>query len=148
MQVPYTQRDNKSAFASLRARVFAFSLDLLLILTLIGITDFLTFSSDDAAILLKPERLLHLLLGWLYFAGTETCPCQATLGKYLLHLRVTSATDQRITFKAASIRYIAKPLTAIVLVKQFLSSLPPTTLPTIHDKLAHTQVVKRQPVSA
>ncbi|WP_162053520.1 RDD family protein [Pontibacter pamirensis] len=143
MQFTYTQQDKKTELASLKTRLAAFSVDVLLILTLIGIADFLTFSSNDDAFLLKPERLLHLLLSWLYFAGTETCPCQATLGKYLLHLRVTTTTNERISFKAATIRYIAKPLTAIVLVKQFLLSTLPTTLRTVHDKLAHTQVILR-----
>lgn len=143
MQFSYTQQDRKAELASLGTRLAAFSLDVLLILTLIGIADFLTFSSDDTALLLKPERLLHLLLGWLYFAGTETSSSQATLGKYLLHLRVTTQTNERISFKAASIRYFAKPLTLFVLLKQFIGSSPSSIRSTFHDRLAHTQVVLR-----
>lgn len=143
MQFTYTQQDKKTELASLWTRLAALSLDILLIMTLIGIADFLTFSSNDEALLLKPERLLHLLLGWLYFAGTETCPCQATLGKYLLNLRVTTTTDQRISFKAASIRYFLKPITLILLLKQLLASPSSAFRRTFHDRLAHTQVVLR-----
>lgn len=143
MQFTYTHQDKKAEFASLGTRLAAFALDVLLILALIGVADFLTFSSNDEAILLKPERLLHLLLGWLYFAGTETCSCQATLGKYLLSLRVTTTTNERITFKAATIRYFTKPLTLFVLLKQFISSSPSSIRRTFHDRLAHTQVVLR-----
>lgn len=143
MQFTYTSSDRKTELASLGTRLAAFSLDALLMLMLIGIADLLTFSSDEAAILLKPERLLHLLLGWLYFAGTETCSAQATLGKYLLNLRVTTTTNKRISFKAASIRYFAKPLTPFVLLKSLLTASPSPVRRPFHDRLAHTQVVLR-----
>lgn len=143
MQFTYTQSDRKTELASLLTRLAAFSLDVLLILLFIGIADFLTFSSNDEAFLLKPERLLHLLLSWIYFAGSETCSSQATLGKYLLHLRVTTTTNERISFKAASIRFFAKPLTLFVLIRQFISTVPLIPRRTFHDRLAHTQVVLR-----
>lgn len=143
MQFTYTQSNRKTELASLATRLAAFFLDVLLILLFIGIADFLTFSSNDEAFLLKPERLLHLLLGWLYFAGSETCSSQATPGKYLLHLRVTTTTNERISFKAASIRFLAKPLTLFALLKQFIAAAPLTTRRTFHDRLAHTQVVLR-----
>lgn len=143
MQAYYTTSESKEELASFGTRLVAFSLDLLLVLTLIGIADFLTFSSDDEAILLKPERLLHLLLGWLYFAGTETCPCQGTLGKHLMHLRVTTIAGGRISFKAASIRYFVKPLTLIVMLMRFLMDTTNNPGSTFHDRLAKTKVVLR-----
>lgn len=143
MQAFYTSSDSKEELASFGTRLVAFSLDVLLVLTLVGIADFLTFSSDEEALLLKPERLLHLLLGWLYFAGAESCSCQATLGKYLLHLRVTSATEGRISFKAASIRYFSKPLTLIVMLMRFLTDTSYSPRTTLHDRLAKTKVVLR-----
>lgn len=143
MQAYCTSSESKEELAGFGTRLVAFSLDVLLVLTLIGIADFLTFSSDDEALLLKPERLLHLLLGWLYFAGTESCSCQASLGKYLLHLRVTSATEGRISFKAASIRYFAKPLTLIVMLLRFLTGTSYSPRSTFHDKLAKAKVVLR-----
>lgn len=143
MQAFYTTLESKEELASFGTRLVAFSLDLLLVLTLVGVADFLTFSSDDEAMLLKPERLLHLLLGWLYFAGTETCPCQATLGKYLMHLQVTSAAGGRISFKAASVRYFAKPLTLIVMMMRFLTDTTYNPRSAFHDRLAKTKVVLR-----
>jgi uncharacterized RDD family membrane protein YckC len=144
MEVIYTRSDNKVELADMGTRLMAFALDLFLMMTLVGVTDLLTFSSDEEAFLLKPERLLHLVLGWLYFAGLETCLCQATLGKYLLNLRVTTTADERISFKAASIRYFAKPLTLIVVLAHLLSKGSSHRSPrTFHDKLAVTQVVVR-----
>lgn len=142
MQASYSHSESKTALASLGTRFAAFALDALLILTLIGVADFLTFSSDDAALLLKPERVLHLLLGWLYFAGSETCSAQATLGKYLLQIRVATTDNQRISFKAASFRYFAKLLTPLVLIKQLVTE-PYLTRRTFHDKITHSQVVLR-----
>ena len=143
MRAFYTPSESKEELAGLETRLVAFALDVLLLLTLVGLADFLTFSSDEAAILLKPERLLHLLLGWLYFAGAETSPYQATLGKYLLNLRATTASGKRIGFKAASIRYFAKPVTLIMALGQLLSKAPNDPRHTYHDKLSHTQVIVR-----
>ncbi|MCJ8165360.1 RDD family protein [Pontibacter sp. E15-1] len=143
MQVFSTTSDSKEELASLSKRLMALALDVLLILALVGIADMLTFSSDDQALLLKPERLLHLLLGWLYFAGAESCTCQGTLGKYLLGLRVTSATGQRIGFKAASVRYFAKPITLLTVLLRFLSNGTPNTGIPFHDALSKSRVVLR-----
>ncbi|MFD3002491.1 RDD family protein [Pontibacter toksunensis] len=142
MQASYSHSESKTALASLGTRLAAFALDALLILTLIGLADFFTFSSDDTALLLKPERMLHVLLGWLYFAGSETCSAQATLGKYLLHIRVTNTANQRISIRAASLRYFAKLLTPLVLLKQLLTE-PYLTRRTFHDRLTNSQVVLR-----
>lgn len=143
MQITYTHSDKKEELAGMGTRLAAFALDVFLLATLIGFMDLLTFSSDEEAFLLKPERLLHLLLGWLYFAGAETSPYQATLGKYLLNLRATTASGKRIGFKAASIRYFAKPVTLIMALGQLLSKAPNDPRHTYHDKLAHTQVIVR-----
>ncbi|MFD2514388.1 RDD family protein [Pontibacter locisalis] len=141
MQALYTQTDKKVELADLSKRVVAFTVDVLLLLTLVGITDYLTFSSDDQAYFFKAERFLHFLLGWLYFAGTETCACQATLGKYLVGLRVVNTTGKRISFKSATIRYFAKPVSVILVIVRFIFGIPGTTKITFHDRLSNSQVI-------
>ncbi|MCX2740016.1 RDD family protein [Pontibacter anaerobius] len=141
MHTTYTQSKDKIELADLGARLLAFSLDVLLLLTLIGIADYFTFSSNDDAFFMKPERLLHLLLGWLYFAGTETCPCQGTLGKYLMNLRVIGPKGGRIGFKAASVRFFARPVSAVLIALRFLVGSDYSNRRTFHDRLAGTQVV-------
>ena len=143
MQATYTQTNSNAELASLGSRLVAFSLDVLLLITLIGLADYFTFSTDDKALLLKPERLLNLLLVWLYFAGAEACYTQATPGKYLLNLRVTSTTGKRISFKAATIRFFAKPATTLLTVVRFLVGASYDTRRTLHDRLAGSQVVAR-----
>ncbi|GAB3820474.1 RDD family protein [Pontibacter rugosus] len=143
MQATYTQTNTKSELANPGPRLIAFSLDVLLLITLVGLADYFTFSTDEKALLLKPERLLHLLLSWLYFAGAETCSCQGTIGKFLLNLRVTATSGQRLSFKAASIRFFAKPATAFITMVRFLVGAPNDTRRTLHDRLANAQVVRR-----
>ncbi len=129
------------ALSDLGVRLAALAVDWLLLFGVIAVIDYFTISSDETTLLLKPERLLHLLLGWLYFAGTETCPCQATLGKYLLNLQVENNNGGRLSFLKASIRYFTKPFTALVLLFRFITGtgLPRHRL--LHDKLAAAQVV-------
>lgn len=139
----YTSSDSKNRLASWGTRGVAFALDLALLLTLIGVADYFTFSSDEEALLLKPERLLHLLLGWLYFVGSETSFIQATFGKHLLSLRVTSSAGGRISLKQATVRYFTKPFTLVVIVLRYLTGVVPASRQTFHDRLAQAQVVLR-----
>ncbi|MBF9253941.1 RDD family protein [Pontibacter sp. 172403-2] len=150
MESLYAESDKKTALSTkplvlsdLGIRFVALVIDLLLFCIILAIIDYYTISSDETALLLKPERLLHVLLGWLYFAGTETCPCQATLGKYVAGLKVQDSAGGRLSFINASIRYFAKPLTLFVLLFRFItrSGLPQYQL--LHDKLADAQVVPR-----
>lgn len=131
------------ALSDLAMRFVALLIDLLLFCIVLAVIDYYTISSDETALLLKPERLLHVLLGWLYFAGTETCTCQATLGKYVVGLQVQDSAGGRLSFVNASIRYFAKPLTLFVLLFRFITGagLPQHQL--LHDKLADAQVVAR-----
>jgi uncharacterized RDD family membrane protein YckC len=145
MQTTYTQTKDKrkTELADLGTRLLAFSLDILLLLTLIGIADYFTFSSDDQAFLLKPERLLHLMLGWLYFAGTETCRSKGTLGKYLMHLRVTDSKGNRLSFRAATLRFFTRPVSVLFIILRILVSPNYSTRRPFHDRVAASQVVQR-----
>ncbi|MEJ8801444.1 RDD family protein [Pontibacter sp. H249] len=143
MQAIYTQTDKKIELADFSKRVIAFTIDFLLLLTLVGIIDYVTYSSDEQAYLLKPERILDLSLGWLYFAGMEVCACQATLGKYLLGLRVTTSAGERISFKSATIRYFLKPFSVLIIITRYLLGTHEVTKQTLHDKLTNSLVIAR-----
>ena len=143
MQAIYTGANKKVELASFNRRILAFTIDILLLLSLIGLIDYLTYSSDEQAYLLKPERFLDLSLGWLYFAGMEVCSCQGTIGKYLLGLQVTNLDGSRITFKNATIRYFVKPFSAIMVLFRLLLNPIPLSRRTFHDKLAQSIVISR-----
>ncbi|MBD1396929.1 RDD family protein [Pontibacter sp. JH31] len=142
MQISIHKAKNKEQVANLGARAVAFCLDALLLMLTIGIIEYFTVSSDEQAWLFKGERLLHLLLGWLYFAGLESSSWQATIGKQLLELRVTSETKDRISFACASLRYALRPIGIFIyLLRYITNSLSPYTQ-LFHDKVAGTQVLK------
>jgi uncharacterized RDD family membrane protein YckC len=87
---------------------------------------------------------LALVVVWLYFAAMEASAWQATLGKWVVGVRVTTLDGQRIGFGQATARLLAK----------FGLSLPPLGLgfvlagvdarkQAVHDKVAGTVVVLR-----
>jgi len=75
--------------------------------------------SDDVAAFLGIGFLfgffgIIFLVGWLYYALSESSSWQATLGKKILNLKVTDMTGQPITFGRASGRYFAKIITGLI----------------------------------
>ena len=141
MQLSYQKSKTREHVADFGSRVVAFCLDFLLIFTLIGIIEYYTISSDEEAFLFKSERLLHFLLGWLYFAGPESSTWQASIGKYLLGLRVTDRTSGRISFKSATLRYFARPISVFVFIMRTLAISPFTYTQLFHDKVSGTKVI-------
>ncbi len=142
MQAVFTKTNNKVEYADLGKRFIATSLDLLLLLIIIGTIDYLTFSSNENAFFFKPERVLAFILGWLYFAGMETCACKATLGKYLIGLKVSTPSGDRLSFKAATIRYFTKPVSLVYLMLCYIFSKSPDANTPLHDKLAQSVVTR------
>ncbi len=143
MQAVYTTSKDKVILADLGVRLVALAIDALLLLTIIRLVDYYTISSNENAFLLKPESFLYLMWGWLYFAGSESCAVQATLGKKLMGLRVKHINGNCLSFKNASIRYFAKPFTAVIIIFRFITGSYQTDKSIFHDRLAESQVVKR-----
>ena len=59
--------------------------------------------------------LLTTIVGWLYYALSESLPRQATLGKMLLGLHVMNTASERISFFRATLRYFMKSLSVVPL---------------------------------
>lgn len=142
MQLSYSKTGQNIILADLKRRIAAFFIDAFLLCTVIALVDFYTISSDESSLFLKPESILYLLLGWLYFAGTETCSCKATLGKYLMHIKVKSVDNTRLSFKSASVRYFAKPVSAAAFLMRFIMGLPSNACNPYHDRVSNALVVK------
>jgi uncharacterized RDD family membrane protein YckC len=100
-------------------------------------------------ILLGTESITYLaiyvpfviVLNWLYFAYLESSPTQATLGKRALNIRVVSTSGERISFKQGTVRYLAKILSAIILLIGYIMIIFDKDKQGLHDKLANTYVV-------
>lgn len=86
--------------------------------------------------------IITFVIQWLYYAIQESSAAQATLGKKVLGLKVTSVQGERISFLNATGRYFAKILSAIILFIGYLMMLWDDKKQCLHDKLAGTLVVK------
>ncbi|HYC43908.1 MAG TPA: RDD family protein [Burkholderiales bacterium] len=85
-----------------------------------------------------------LALVWLYFAGMECSPKQATLGKIAFGIRVVDLDGNRIGFVRASARLLAKLLSAATLGIGFLMAGLTSRKQALHDKIAGCVVVNRE----
>ncbi|PVY43053.1 RDD family protein [Pontibacter virosus] len=142
MQLSYQKAETHALEAQLSARVLAFCLDTLFLLSIIGLIEYFTISSNEEAFLFKSERLLHLLMGWLYFAGTESAAWQGSIGKHLLGLRVVGQSGERISFRRASLRYLLKPISIFVLLMQALTGAKVLAYSRLfHDRICKTRVL-------
>jgi uncharacterized RDD family membrane protein YckC len=102
------------------------------------VVQFYTSGSRQATALLL---LLHLIL-WLYFAGFESSPWQATPGKKLFRLAVTGLNGQRITFARASGRYFGSLLSQFFLIGYLMVGFMQRKQG-LHDMLAGTLVLRK-----
>ena len=82
------------------------------------------------------------LIEWLYRAGMESSPLQATLGKRLFGLTVVDARGYRIGFARATGRHFAKVLSWLPLGLGFLAILVQEKRQAVHDQLAGTYVLR------
>lgn len=83
-----------------------------------------------------------LLIFWLYFSLMESSVKQATVGKMILGIKVTSMDGGRISFLRATGRTFAKILSVIPLGIGFLMVAFTKRKQGLHDKIAKTLVVK------
>ncbi|MFN9738320.1 MAG: RDD family protein [Pseudomonadota bacterium] len=86
-----------------------------------------------------------LIAMWLYFALLESSPRQATLGKMAVGLIVTDFEGRRIGFGRATGRYFGKILSALILGIGFLMAGFTERKQALHDMLATTLVVNKDP---
>jgi uncharacterized RDD family membrane protein YckC len=91
------------------------------------------------------RRLFWIVLvgfGWLYVAGFECSPSQATVGKRWMGLKVTDAQGERMSFLRATGRYAAKYLSALPCFLGFIMALFSSRGLALHDRLSDTRVVR------
>jgi uncharacterized RDD family membrane protein YckC len=95
---------------------------------------------------LNIRRLTWLVavgFGWLYGAGLESSPSQATVGKRWMGIKVTDAQGERLSFLRATGRHAAKYLSALPCFLGFMAALFSSRGLAWHDRLADTRVVRR-----
>jgi len=85
---------------------------------------------------------LSTIVKWLYFALQESSSAQATLGKRILGLKVTSLEGQRIGFGRASGRFFGKFISGMTLLIGYMMAGFTERKQALHDILAGTLVVR------
>ncbi len=86
--------------------------------------------------------LINVVIVWLYFALQESGKHQATFGKRILGIYVTSKDDSRLSFAQATVRYFSKYLSSILLIG-FIMAAFTKNKQGLHDMIADTLVVNR-----
>lgn len=82
---------------------------------------------------------------WLYFALFESSRFQATPGKRAMGIVVTDVAGRRISLGRASLRYVGKFLSGFILMIGFVMAFFSSQKQALHDRLAGTLVLRRQP---
>jgi len=85
---------------------------------------------------------------WAYFAVMESSPWQATLGKLAIGIKVQDARGGPLTFRRASVRYLAKVLSSLTLMIGWLMVGFTPRRQALHDVIAGSVVVRTDYVPA
>ena len=143
-------------YALFLARAVAYFIDLfilsaiLTLLTYLGVLSFFGIAYDisrlgDASSSLTNNRgymLFSLLLGIAYYASLQSSKWQATIGKKLLKIKVTTMEGRRIGFIRATVRYIVMFGLSSIFFIGYLLALFTQRRQALHDLIARTVVVK------
>ena len=89
------------------------------------------------------DKILLVVIFWLYFSLMESSKIQGTLGKLILRIKVTDLNGERIEFGKATGRHFSRILSGFVLGIGFLMAAFTKQKQALHDILAGSLVVKR-----
>lgn len=145
-----------SQYASFFSRVVAYFIDLfvvsaiLTLLTYIGVLSFFGINYDisqlsDVSYSMNNNRgymLITILIGIAYYATLQSSKWQATIGKRLMKIKVTTMDGRRIGFLRAVVRYLVMFGLSNILFIGYLLALFTKRKQALHDLIARTLVVK------
>ena len=82
------------------------------------------------------SMILSFFLQWLYYAGMESSPLKATLGKWAVGAYVTDLDGGRISFAKATGRYFGKIISGLILGIGYLMAGFSNDKQALHDQMA------------
>ncbi|NLF58728.1 MAG: hypothetical protein GX580_13920 [Candidatus Hydrogenedens sp.] len=92
--------------------------------------------------------VLFFLIAWPYFAVMESSRLQATLGKMVLGIRVTTTSGGRISVFRSIWRYFMKLFSGLLLSTGYFMAAFTARKQALHDKAARTLVIVSTPKPA
>ena len=136
----------KGGYALPLQRLGAFILDVLIVCAGVFFLTYLLslFTSANIEDQSSLANTVFFLLNWLYFAGMESSPIQATPGKLVLGIKVTDYLGLRPTFLRATARHFCKILSFITLLAGYAMILFTRRRQGLHDILSGSLVVGRE----
>ncbi len=88
---------------------------------------------------------MSTVIGFFYFPIFESSQLCATPGKALMNMSVlTENSQERISFRAAIIRYFVSYLSALICYIGYLMQIFTTKRQTLHDMISETIVIDRK----
>lgn len=100
-------------------------------------------TDDDLQTFTITIYVVGLLLEFLYFAGLECSPWQATVGKLAVGIQVTDLNGDRIGFLRSVARNLCKILSALILLIGYLMAAFTPQKQALHDLITGCLVVNR-----
>jgi uncharacterized RDD family membrane protein YckC len=88
-------------------------------------------------------QAITFCLSWLYYAGMESSPKQATIGKLTLRLYTTDLQGNKLSFVRASARYFGKIISYIILLGGYLMTAFTPKKQGLHDLMASCLVLRK-----
>lgn len=88
--------------------------------------------------------LIHLTLGWLYYAFFESSSKQATVGKMAMQIIVTDIDGNKISFDKATVRYWSKIISTLTFFIGYIMAGFTTKKQALHDIIADTIVIEKK----
>jgi uncharacterized RDD family membrane protein YckC len=132
-------------YAGFWPRVCAFLIDCLLVfLVCMLLTGLLGIRLESANAIEQGFFWGRVLVLWLYKAIAERSARQATLGKLVFDLKVTSLDGERIGLLRALVRNVAQSLSAAIMFIGFVMPAFTRRHQALHDMIAGTLVTRRQ----
>lgn len=91
-------------------------------------------------------QLIAVVVAWVYTASMESSLYQATFGKLLMGIRVVNLSGERLSFSQSSLRFLGRIGSAILVGLGFVAIAFSEKKQGLHDMLANTLVVNKEPV--
>ncbi len=92
---------------------------------------------------LHMTNAIVMFFGWLYWAGMESSPLQATLGMAVMGIFTADLSGDQASFGQATVRYWARFVSIAIFLVGFLPILFTPRRQALHDLLAGCTVLKR-----
>ena len=85
---------------------------------------------------------ITIIIGWLYFSLLQSSYKQATFGKLIFGLKVIDQNGGRLSFSKASLRYLAKLLSFLIMTIGYIMAAFTDRKQGLQDIIANTYVIK------